>query len=103
YAHKATPFYRSSARLVFDQNAPKVHSNITDHSAYSDTYIQTQVDVFRSSNVLSRAMNSLDYRNLKTFADAGGNPVTWLRKGNLLTVESPKKSDIVIVSMEAPD
>src|SRR4051812_1303188 len=74
YLHKATPIYRSTARLWIEQNAPRAHSDNSSYPGYSDTYIQSQVDAISSSVVLGRALKSLEPAAMKTFAHAGADP-----------------------------
>lgn len=95
--------YRSSARLLIDSAAPRIDDAGGRGAIYSENFVQTQVDALRSSPVLERAVRSLDVTNMKTFASVKGDPVDWLLKGSSLTVDGVKRSDTVIVSMEAPD
>lgn len=101
YLVMATKVFSSSATVLIQQNAPKAYSENTGFVASSETFLQTQADVFKSTAVLGRALEAVNYRSMKTFAKAGNDPINWLRKGNGFKVEVPRKSDIVTVSMES--
>ncbi len=97
----ATKVFSSSATVLIQQNAPKAFSETNGFMPSSETFLQTQADVFKSTPVLKRALEAVNYRAMKTFAKAGADPVAWLGKGNGFKVEVPRKSDIVTVTMES--
>src|SRR4051794_36308901 len=101
YLVLGTRIYSSTATVMIQQNAPKAFSESQGFAAVSETFMQTQADVFRSTPVLTRALEAVNYRTLKTFAKVSGDPVAWLRKGNGFKVEVPRKSDTVTISMES--
>ena len=98
----ATRVYRATATVFVQQNAPRAFSDSAGYAAPSDTFLQSQADVIQSTPVLSRVVGDAQYRSLRTFADVTGDPVTWLRKGNRLSVDVVKRSDVIGVSVESP-
>jgi succinoglycan biosynthesis transport protein ExoP len=101
YLTAATRVYSSSSTVLIQQNTPKAFSENTGFVAPSETFLQTQADVFRSTPVLTRALDAAGYRTMKTFAKAGTDPVAWLRNGHGFKVDVPRKSDTVVVTMES--
>jgi capsular exopolysaccharide synthesis family protein len=102
YLAIGTKVYSASATVMIQQNAPRAYSEGQGFNAYSETFLQTQADVFRSTSVLNRALELANYRTLRTFATVKGDPVDWLRRGSQLKIDVPRKSDTVVVSMESP-
>jgi capsular exopolysaccharide synthesis family protein len=102
YIALGTRVYRASATVMISQNAPRAYSERQGFNAYSETFLQTQADVFRSTSVLNRALELANYRTLRTFSGVQGDPVEWLRRGSQLKIDIPRKSDTVMVSMESP-
>jgi succinoglycan biosynthesis transport protein ExoP len=101
YLLLATPKFTSTARVQVQQNAPKLLSDGRDPGPASENYIETQVSVIESTQVLARALDKIGYANLATFANADGDPVEWMRESGALLVEPGRKSDIVNVSVES--
>jgi capsular exopolysaccharide synthesis family protein len=102
YLGVGTKVYNASATVMIQQNAPRAYSDTQGFNAYSETFLQTQADVFRSTSVLNKALELANYRTLRTFAPVKGDPVEWLRRGSQLKIDIPRKSDTVMVSMESP-
>ena len=102
YLALGTKIYAASASVMVQQNAPKAYSDGQGVVPISETFMQTQADVFRSTPVLTRALEAVNYRTLKTFAKVAGDPVAWLHKGNGFKIEVPRKSDTITLSMESP-
>lgn len=102
YIAVATRVYSASAKVLVQQNEPETLNDAQTHYAQSETYVQTQADVFQSSPVLKGALDGVHYQNLKTFASAGPDPIAWVRKSNVLKIEAAKKSDVIVVSMDGP-
>lgn len=96
----ATPTYRSTATIFIQQNAPRVLGE-SSAAPVSDTYLQTQADVIRSTPVLVRALEGMKYADLRTFQSVPGNPAMWLQRGPL-KVDVVKRSDVITVSMDSP-
>jgi len=103
YLALATPIYSASSAVMVQQNAPKALADGQSAGPLSETYLQTQADVMRSTPVLSRALDAVPYHSMRTFAKVKGDAVEWLRKGSAFKVDVPRKSDTVVVSMESPD
>jgi succinoglycan biosynthesis transport protein ExoP len=102
YLVLGTKIYSATASVMIQQNGPKAFSESQGFAPMSETFMQTQADVFRSTAVLSRALEAVNYRTLKTFAKVSGDPIVWLRKGSSFKVEVPRKSDTVTIAMESP-
>jgi succinoglycan biosynthesis transport protein ExoP len=104
YLAVAKRVFVASAAVMVREHAPRVMGDDRGIATQSDTYLQTQSDVFRSTPVLARALDAVGYRSMKTFAGAGGDPVAWLRGGGGgFKVEAGRKSDVVTVSMESSE
>jgi capsular exopolysaccharide synthesis family protein len=102
YLLLATRVYVATARVIVDENGPKVFNAPQDRVEHSDNFLPTQTDVFLSTPVLSRAVDASRSGTVRTFADVTGDPVAWLRKGHGLQVEVSRRSDVIDVSMESP-
>ncbi len=101
YLVVAKPVYRAAANLRIEQNAPKVFSENQGSSLDSDSFLQTQQDVLTSTAVVQRALDSLNWRSMKTFANLHMDPAAWLQQSGVLGVDQVRKSDILSVSMES--
>ena len=101
YLAVATPIYSATAKVFVQQNAPKAYAENQGYVAQSDSYLQTQADVFTSEPVLRAALERAHYQTLKTFETVVGDPVVWLRRANPLKVEVSRKSDTLLVTMES--
>jgi capsular exopolysaccharide synthesis family protein len=102
YLALGTKVYSASATVMIQQHAPRAYSENQGFNGYSETFLQTQADVFRSTSVLNKALELVNYRTMRTFAPVKGDPVEWLRRGSQLKIDVPRKSDTVMVSMESP-
>jgi len=102
YLAVATPVFSSTASVFVEQYGPRVFGVNEGVSPPSDNYLQTQVNVFLSAPVLSRALEAVHYKSMKTFAGVRGDPVASLQRGGALKVEAAKRSDVILVSMESP-
>jgi capsular exopolysaccharide synthesis family protein len=106
YLAFARKVFVASATVLIRQNAPRPFSDDRAAGGESETYLQTQADVFRSAAVLRRALEGVGYRSMKTFAGAAaaGDPVSWLQRGGAgFKVEAGRKSDVVTVTVESTD
>jgi succinoglycan biosynthesis transport protein ExoP len=101
YLILATPVYRASSKVVIAQNAPKIFAENPTWLPASETFAETQRDVFRSAAVLSRTLQAIDYRKMRMFADVPGDPVAYLQEGNGFDVDTAAKSDVLVISMES--
>jgi succinoglycan biosynthesis transport protein ExoP len=101
YLAVATPIYSGTAKVFVQQYGPRIFSDSSGFFAQSDSYLQTQADVFQTMPVLERALKSSNYQSMRTFADVQGDPLTWLRNSGALKVEVAKKSDTILVTMES--
>jgi capsular exopolysaccharide synthesis family protein len=98
----ATRIYSATAKVIVRQDSPKALSDHQGGGAQSESYLQTEADILQSVPVLSRALESVQYQKLKTFANVPGDPVAWMRRGNGLHVDVAKRSDVIVVAMESP-
>jgi capsular exopolysaccharide synthesis family protein len=101
YLILASPVYRASSKVVILQNGPKIFDQGAGYVVPSETFSETQRDVFRSASVLSRALQAVDYQKKRMFADVPGDPVAYLQAGNGFDVETSTKSDVLVISMES--
>lgn len=97
----AKKVYEATARVLIEQNAPKVYSENGGYLAQSESFMQSQADTFTSARVLNRALQAVDYRSMRTFAKVSGDPVSWVRDGGF-NVDVGRKSDVLSVSMQSP-
>jgi capsular exopolysaccharide synthesis family protein len=102
YLGRATPIYQSTARVLLEQNGPRVSSDSQNSQAQSESYLQTEADAMQSSVVLNRALNAVQFRSMQTFRSIVGDPVDWLRRSGLMKVDVSRKSDVISVSMDSP-
>ena len=58
YLYLATPIYSSTAKVAISQNGPSPYSDNHGYVSQSDSYMQTQGDIFLSTAVLARAMDT---------------------------------------------
>ena len=103
YLKIATPIYSSTGKIAVSQITPKV---FTDHENFSqsETFLQTQADIFLSTSVLKRALESADPSTLAAIKQqASGDLIEWLRQGKGFKVEAARKSDLIMVTMESAD
>ncbi len=101
YLAIATPVYTATARVQIHENSPKLLNESRETATRSENYLQTQADVFESTTVLSRALEKAKYTELKMFQGVSGDPVEWLRRSGALTIDVPRKTDTVAVTMES--
>ena len=97
----ATRTYRASATIYIQPNPQRVFGDSAGAVPVPETYLQTQADVIRSTPVLVRALDGIQYTTLRTFGDVKGSPAVWLQRGRL-GVEVVKRSDVIVVSMDSP-
>src|SRR5258708_6403822 len=102
YLYVATPIYGSTSKVAISQNGPKPFSDSQGFISQSDSYMQTQADVFQSTSVLAHALDAVHYRSFKTFVRMTGDPVAWVRECKGFKVDVARKSDVIVVSMESP-
>ncbi|HZL38360.1 MAG TPA: Wzz/FepE/Etk N-terminal domain-containing protein [Tepidisphaeraceae bacterium] len=99
----ATPIYSSTAQLYIEGVAPKAFSDSTGPVEQSEGYLNSQAGLLQSTPVLARALDTVKWRQLKTFKGLKSDPVSALRHGRgvKLTVEVMKKTNIISVSIES--
>jgi capsular exopolysaccharide synthesis family protein len=99
YVMKATPIYRSSARLYVEQTGPKILSDgLNGPSRQSDSYLYTQAELLKSTPIVSQAIDKAGAQKMRTFADVD-NVLIAAKKS--LEVEVGKKDDILTVSFDS--
>ncbi len=102
YLFLATPIYSSTSKVAISQNGANPYSDNHGYVSQSDSYMQTQGDIFLSTSVLARALDATHYRSMKTFSTMKGDPVAWVRALKSFKVEVARKSDVIAVSLESP-
>lgn len=96
YLDRATPRYTSTARIYVEQTGPTIlERNASGVITRWDSYLYTQAELLRSTEIFSAVMQSPALAHLRTFTE-GESPTAVLRNG--LTVEVGKKDDIITVS-----
>jgi len=107
YLYKATPLYVATARVLVQNVAPKVLSEtVTERDSSGsegENYLQTQGDVVQSAPVLQRAMDAVEWWKMRTFAAAEGDPIGYLRRVGVLSVEASRKSATISIAVESSD
>jgi capsular exopolysaccharide synthesis family protein len=105
YLALAPRVYRATSTVMVAQGAPKALHEGPSHEPDSDTYLQTQAEIVRSSRVLERAVSEarpLAPRTLGEPAAAGELIGALKRGGGGFTVEVPRRrSDALLVTMES--
>jgi capsular exopolysaccharide synthesis family protein len=101
YLQRATPQYTSTSRIYVEQTGPTIlnERNAFGDIARWDSYLYTQVELLRSTEILSAAMKSPAMTQLRTFAEVN-SPIAALHQG--LEVDVGKKDDIINVSFTSP-
>jgi capsular exopolysaccharide synthesis family protein len=102
YLLVATPVYRATARVGMQEHGPRVYSEYSGYLAQSESFLQTQLDIIQSAAVLGRALEAVNYRQMRTFAGDVEDPIGTLRNGGILDVTLGRRSDVVNVSVESP-
>jgi capsular exopolysaccharide synthesis family protein len=99
----ATPIFRGTALVAIDQDQPSVYAQRNEPVIRDDNFLNTQSEVFRSSEVLARADAAVHFDQLQTFRDhPTQDPVVSLRDGSALSIDVVNKSDIVSVAVDSP-
>lgn len=100
YVDRATPLYKSMARIYVERNIPRVIRDSEEGiMTRSDNYLYTQAAVLKSVPVLARAVDLLEEKPVQLFAGPAG-PLGALQRH--LATEVGKMDSIIDVSFEAP-
>ena len=83
YLALATRVYRSTASLVVGDSTRFAAIDERRQTPHPENFIETQRDVLQSYAVLSRAVGTLNVKDMKTFANVS-DPAAWLRSGTRL-------------------
>lgn len=100
YLAIAVPVYRATAKLEVDEQSPKVFGE-AGPTETTPEFLQTQADLIQSATVLTRALDTFEGRSMQTFQGVA-DPVGWLRRGNALSVETGRKSNVLLIAIESP-
>jgi len=96
YLLRATPLYTSTSRIYVEQMGPTIlERNASGAIARWDSYLYTQAELLRSTEILSAAMKAPALADLPSFAGTAGS-IGALRRG--LEVEVGKRDEIINVS-----
>lgn len=93
----ATPVYRISSEIIVEKINPLEKDQRVD-SQETENFLNTQIEVIKSNNVLRLASGSDKFENAKIW-EGTKRPVDWLKRE--LSVEVGKKSSVITVSLEA--
>jgi len=100
YIQTATPVYTSTSKLYLDYGGIRISQPYEAGSVpRTDRYLYTQAELFKSRPILAAALETLDGRRMKTFADVD-IPVAYLHRNVDVTVG--KKDEIVSISFDSP-
>ena len=99
YVMKATPVFTSISRVYVEPTGPKIIEDVQGVMTQSKNYLYTQVELMKSTQVISDALNQQDIRQMITFADMD-NPLAYLKKK--MNVKVGKKDDIISVEFDSP-
>ena len=100
YVLFATRVYRATAVVTVDPSGPRVWSDSRAPS-YQSGFFDTQAEVIQSAAVLSRALGSLNARQLRTFAGVSSDPIEWLRESGAMKVTVGRKADTIQIAIES--
>ena len=96
YLLRATPLYTSTSRIYVEQTGPPIlERNASGVIARWDSYLFTQAELLRSTEILATAIKSPALADLPSFARAESS-IGALRRG--LEVEVGKRDEIINVS-----
>jgi capsular exopolysaccharide synthesis family protein len=93
----ATPVYLISSEIIVEKLNPLEKDQRVD-SQETENFLNTQIQIIKSNNVLRLASGSDKLENLKIW-EGTRRPVDWLKRE--LNVEVGKKSSVITVSLEA--
>lgn len=99
YLIYTSPVFEATSRLLIESEAPRVLRDSSERG--SESFLQTQADVFTSASVLGHAIQTLDAKHLRTFSSVDGSLIEWLQTSGALRIEPAKKSDVMLVSMQS--
>ena len=98
YLMKATPLYTSTSRIYVEQ-PPRILGDAQGLAPQTDSYLHTQAERIKSTNILAAAVEGTDARRMKTFQGVD-NIITYLKR--TLQVRVGKQDDLISVSFDSP-
>jgi succinoglycan biosynthesis transport protein ExoP len=101
YVTLATPLYTSTSTIYVEQSGPKILTEAEGAMSPSRNFLYTQAELFKSTPILTAALEKMGARSLKAFRKTD-NPVAYLKEKGL-NVSVGKKDDIISVSCDSPD
>jgi capsular exopolysaccharide synthesis family protein len=99
YVLRATPVFTSTSRLYVEQGGPRILSDREGYVKQSDSYLYNQMELIKSTPILSAALETTGMRQMKTFHGMD-NPLAFLKSA--LQVNVGKKDDIISVALDSP-
>jgi succinoglycan biosynthesis transport protein ExoP len=100
YLIKTPPIYTSTSRIYVEQSGPKIISETAEGiMTQSKNYLYTQVELLKSTPILSAVTDTPGIKQIQTFAKID-NPVGLLKRN--LSVSVGSKDDIISVSFKSP-
>ena len=100
YINYATPIFNGTSTVYVEQKGPKIVDENAGVMTQSKNYLYTQVELFKSTPVLSYAIKSPGIKEMVMFELMEGPLVDFLK--NNLDVSVGKKDDIIRVSFDSP-
>jgi len=101
YLLKTTRIYTAHSMIYLERQGVGIMSDSQSMDVKSDSFLYTQTEVFKAAPILTAALETVDYRHMKTFQGID-NVVAWLQLEKAFHVEVGKKEDVVTVSMDSP-
>ena len=98
YLMRATPIYTSASRLYVEQSGPKIINEYEGIMTRSTNYLYTQVELIRSTPIISNATEKPQIKRFRTLAGMD-NLVGYIRSNLDITIG--KKDDIITVSFDS--
>ena len=99
YLMKATPEFTSTSKIYVEQPPRILGDGQGIAVPQGDSYLHTQAERLKSTDLLNLAIEATDARNMKTFREVD-NITTYLKRN--LQVRVGKQDDLITVSFESP-
>lgn len=98
YVTRATRIYYSGARILVQQNNPRIISNDETRESNSKNNLNTECELIRSTPILAAALESPGIRALRTFSEVAG-PLPHMSRS--LKVATGMNHDLITVGFES--
>ena len=102
YIQTVTPIFTSTSKLYLDYGSIQISQPYEPgRPPRTDKYLYTQAELLKSRPILAAALETLDPRRMRTFANVDVIPVAHLHR--TVTVDVGKKDEIISVSFDSVD